>query len=259
MALRNEQDSSSVRAGKAKRPKISVKSPADTPQPLTEHLEELRRRLMWCAGGVTLGSVAGYFLTDSFINYLAQTVGNLIFIRPTEAFLVKIRLSVVLGILFSVPLILYQVWRFVGLALSVDEKRVVLGVLPFSFLLFAAGAGFSWFVVVPVGLKFLLGFQTIQVQPAISVAACLEFALWISLGLGILYQLPVVTVTLVRWRIIDAKTLADHRRHAILSILIVAAAVTPGPDVVSQLLLAVPAYFLYEVSLLLAKVFSPKK
>jgi Tat protein translocase TatC len=113
-------------------------------------------------------------------------------LAPTEAFAVRLKLAMILGLVLGAPFVIYHLWRFVGVALTISERRVVLGALPVSYLLFSAGSALGWFLIVPAGLRFLLGFSSTALRPTLSVEACVGFALWTSFGLGLLFQLPVV-------------------------------------------------------------------
>ncbi len=236
--------------------------PSDTPQdqaqPLTDHLEELRSRLLWSLLAVAVSSAVCWFYVDVFIHQMARITGPMVFLAPFEAFAAKLKLALALGVFFAVPVLIYHVWRFVGVALTISEQRVVLGALPFSYLLFAAGASLAWFVVMPVGLKFLMTFGSGDLKPFLSVQSCLRFAVWLALGLGLLFQIPVVVAGLAKWGMLRSAALRRYRRHAVLAIFVLAAVLTPGPDVVSQLLLAAPTYVLFEVSVLLAMWLEPK-
>lgn len=231
--------------------------PSDTPRdqarPLTDHLEELRVRLIKTLLAAAVFSVAAYFFSDAVIRQLARTAGPLVFLKPAEALMAKLKVSCLLGLFASAPVALYQAWRFVGVALTVSERRVALGALPFSYLLFAAGAALAWFGIVPVGLKVLTAFGSEHVRALLSVEAVLEFALWVTLGLGLLFQIPVVLAALAHWGLVRSATLGRYRRHAALAILVLSAVLTPGPDVASQLLLAVPTYLLFEISLVVCR------
>lgn len=235
-----------------------VATPYDQARPLTDHLEELRKRLLWSLLVLAVFSVPGYLSTDFFLHQLSRVTGPMVFVRPLEAFAVRLRLGVTLGLFFSGPLLLYHAWRFFGVAATVSERRVMLGALPFAYALFAGGACFGWFLVVPVGLKVLISFGSADLRPMISAAACLEFATMMSLGLGLLFQVPVVVAGLAKWGMLRAAALRTYRRHALLAILVASAVFTPGPDVVSQLLLAMPTYVLFELSILLAGWLEPK-
>jgi sec-independent protein translocase protein TatC len=223
----------------------------DIARPLMDHLVEIQRRLYLCLGAVGLLSIVGWNLFHPLLRHFTRRIGPLVFLSPAEAFLSQFKLSVLLGVFLAAPILLYHAWRFVGVALTVGEKRVFLGALPFSYLLFVAGVALGWTVIVPLGLKFLLSFHTAELTPLWSVSSCLEFALWTSGGLGLLFQLPVVLTVLASWGFVRASTLRHYRRHAIVILLIVSGVLTPGPDVLSQLLLATPAYTLYEISIVL--------
>jgi sec-independent protein translocase protein TatC len=236
--------------------------PSDTPldqaQPLWDHLEEFRVRLIKSLVTLAAATVPGYYLTPRLIEHLSLQVGGLIFLAPTEAFMARLKLALIVGVILSAPVILYHLWRFVGVALTVSERRVAGGAVPFSFLLFLAGAAMAWFVVIPAGLQFLMSFGTSFMKPQMSVDSVVGFSLWLSLGMGLLFQLPVVLGALARWGFVTAAGLRSHRRHAFLAILVAAAVLTPGPDVTSQLLLAAPTYLLFELSIFLAVWLAPK-
>ena len=188
---------------------------------------------------------------------MSRVTGPLVFLGPTEAFAARLRLSAVTALALGAPIFIYHAWRFIGVALTVSERRIFLGALPFSYLLLALGAAFGWFVIVPTGLRFLMGFASVDLRPTLSVQACVSFALWTSFGLGLLFQLPVAVGALARWGWVRAATLARYRRHAVIAILVAAALLTPGPDVFSQLMLALPTYVLFEVSVALARFLEP--
>lgn len=235
--------------------------PSDTPldrgRPLVEHLGELRVRLVWSFAWVGGMVFPGWFLSQRLIEQMARVTGPMVYLAPTEAFAVRLKLSMILGLVLGAPFVIYHLWRFVGVALTISERRVVLGALPVSYLLFSAGSALGWFLIVPAGLRFLLGFSSTALRPTLSVEACVGFALWTSFGLGLLFQLPVVIGALAHWGFVRSATLAHFRRHAFLLILVVAAVLTPGPDIFSQLLLAVPTYALFEISVVLARFLEP--
>jgi sec-independent protein translocase protein TatC len=177
---------------------------------------------------------------------------------PVGAFAARLKVAFLLGAVFSAPIWFFHAWRFLGVALTVGERKAISLAFPASTLLFAAGAAFAWFGVAPAGLKFLMGFGGGYLKPMISVESALSFALWLSLGLGVLFQLPVILSALASWGLVTSHDLRRHRRQAVLVILILAAVLTPGPDVASQLLLAVPTYILFEISILASALFESK-
>jgi len=233
--------------------------PKDQPKSVGAHLEELRSRLIKALICVALCSVIGYFFTDHFIHMMANMVGPMVYLRPTEAFMVKMKLAIVIGAFISGPVLLYQLWRYIGIALHVSERRVVFGALPFSYLLFTTGAALSWFVVTPAGLRYLVSFGSADLKPFISLESCFDFTFALALAMGLLFQLPLILAALAWWGIIDAAFLSRYRRHAFLVILVVSGIVTPSPDILSQFLLTLPTYGLYELSIILARFCHPDR
>ena len=239
---------------------LSVVSPRrDRPLSLMEHLHEMRGRIVQCLICIAVLSVGGYFLTDYFIHIMANMVGPLVYLQPAEAFLVKLKLAVVLGTFAAVPVLLYHMWRYIGVALTVSEQKILFGALPLSYLLFIGGAALSWFGVAPTGLRYLTSFSSPDLRPLISLEACFNFMFALTLAMGLLFQLPLVLAALAWWGIIDAAFLAKYRKHAFLIILVVAGIVTPSPDIISQLLLAIPTYGLFELSIILARFCHPDR
>jgi sec-independent protein translocase protein TatC len=158
-----------------------------------------------------------------------------------------------LGGLAALPIWIYQAWRFIGRALHLKERSLMVGVFPAALALFFAGTAIAVFVVVPAAMKFLLGYSSPTLQPMISLTEYIAFLFWMIVGFGIFFQLPLVIVTLARFGVVDPKTLSRYRKHAVVAIFVAAAGLTPGPDIVSQLVLAVPSYLLFEISLIIAR------
>lgn len=231
----------------------------DRPRALMQHMDEIRVRLVHCLIWVSVLSVGAYFFTDHVIHWLANMAGPLVYVRPAEAFMVKLKLSLVMGVFVSTPVILFHLWRYIGIALTIKERKIVFGALPFSYLLFLAGAALSWFVIAPASLHYLVSFGSEDLRPLISVEAVFNFVSSLTLVLGLIFQLPLVLAALSWWGIIDATFLAKYRKHAALIIIIVAAIVTPSPDLISPLLLALPTYALFEFSILLARLCAPER
>jgi sec-independent protein translocase protein TatC len=219
-----------------------------------EHLEELRKRLIKSISSILAFSIIIYFFSEKIINYLAQPVGVTYFTSPTEAFAVRIKLSLILGLIVSIPVIVYQFWMFVAPGLTKREVKYTIPVVILSSLFFLGGAVFCYFLVLPLGIKFLLGYQTERLLPLIKIGDYITFIAWMVLAFGVVFQLPIVTFFLGKLGIVSAKTLSTGRKYAFLGILILAAVLTPSPDVFSQLLLAVPLYFLYEVSIIVVRI-----
>jgi sec-independent protein translocase protein TatC len=180
-------------------------------------------------------------------------VGQFIFTAPTEAFFIHLQVAFTVGGLCALPIWIYQLWRYVGRALRLKERSVILGILPYALLLFFVGTAVAVLLVVPTAMRFLLSYGSPTLVPMISLSEYLSFIFWMVVGFGVFFQLPLVIVTLARFGLVDPKIFVSYRRHMVVGIFLVAAVLTPGPDIVSQLVLAVPSYVLFEISLIIAK------
>lgn len=156
----------------------------------------------------------------------------------------------IVGVIVSSPVILYQLWQFVVPGLLEKEVKVVAPLVFFSTFCFVLGASFAFFIVLPYMVKFLLSFGTDKLHPWIKVDDYLSFIGYTTLIFGIVFELPIVSYFLGRIGVISSKTLRKGRRYAIVGIMIVAAVVTPTPDAFNMMLLAVPLYVLYEISII---------
>ena len=234
--------------------------------PLTSHLKELRKRLILSFIAVGVGFVICYAFSDTLFDILAKPLmkimpagTSLIFISVAEAFFTYMKVGFIAGIILASPFVLYQIWAFVAPGLYRHEKRYVFPFVLGGSFFFALGVLFGYFVAIPVGFRFLLGYATDFIKPMPSMKEYLTFSVKFLLGFGIVFEFPVVLVLLARIGIIDSKMLAKQRRYAILLVFIVAAAVTPSPDLLTQVLTAIPLIALYELSILLSKIFGKKK
>ncbi|OGR85331.1 MAG: twin arginine-targeting protein translocase TatC [Elusimicrobia bacterium RIFCSPHIGHO2_02_FULL_57_9] len=221
--------------------------------PLTEHLVELRRRLIVSLLILAAGSAAVFHFSGEFLNWLARPVGSLIFVAPTEAFYTRLRLAVYGGFLLTLPLILHQVWLFTARAIEPRWRKMFLSMLPLSYGLFLLGSALCLYLVVPTAMKFLLSYGSEGVEPMITLGAYLDFVTGLSLSFGFVFQLPLVFYSLNRMGILQRSRLVKLRRHIYLLCFLSSAFLTPGPDVVTQLCLALPALVLFELSLLAMK------
>ncbi|MBA4393175.1 MAG: twin-arginine translocase subunit TatC, partial [Desulfobacca sp.] len=163
-----------------------------------------------------------------------------------------IKTSLIAGIVLASPIIFYELWMFIAPGLYQKEKKFVLPFVFISSLLFVGGALFGYYVVFPVGFRFLVGFSTENIRALPSLQLYLSFCLKLLVGFGLVFELPVLAFFLGWTGIINSKMMAKNRRIAILLVFVVSAIITP-PDVVSQIMLAVPLYLLYEISILIVK------
>ncbi len=233
--------------------------------PLTAHLQELRKRLILSFIAVGVGFVLCYAFAESIFNILASPLikvmpagGSLIFTSVAEAFFTYMKVAFIAGLILTSPFILYQIWAFVAPGLYQKEKKYVVPFVLGGSLFFAMGVLFGYFIAIPIGFKFLLGYATDFIKPMPSMKEYLSFSIKFLLAFGLVFEFPVVLVLLARIGVIDAKMLARQRKYAILLIFIFAAAVTPSPDLISQILMALPLIGLYELSIVLSKLFGKK-
>ena len=232
--------------------------------PLTTHLQELRRRLVLSFIAVGAGFALCYAFSESIFDILSApllkmmpTGGSLIFTSVAEAFFTYMKVAFISGLILASPFVLYQIWAFVAPGLYRHEKKYVIPFVLAGSFFFAIGILFAYYVALPVGFKFLLGFATDFIKPLPSMKEYLSFSIKFLLAFGLVFEFPVVLVLLVRIGVVDAKTLAKQRKYAILLIFIFAAILTP-PDIISQLIVALPMIGLYELSILLSKLFGKK-
>ncbi|MBI4396003.1 MAG: twin-arginine translocase subunit TatC [Elusimicrobia bacterium] len=216
---------------------------------LVGHLEELRKRLLVCLVSVFLFSIAAYNFTGVLFHWLVKPVGSLVFLAPAEAFLTKVKLAVYSGFFLSIPIVLFEVWRFVVQGLTRQERKTLFWILPSSYFLFGMGVALALGGVVPAAVKFLLAYGSEDLRPLLSAGPYFRFVFSLSLAFGVLFQLPLVLFFLHWLGVVTPAQLAGYRRHIYLGSFVAAAVLTPGPDLFSQILLAVPTIVLFEVSM----------
>lgn len=226
-----------------------------------EHLEYLRLRIIRAALAFVVASVAAFSLAPYVIRRLLEIdvgLDGLVFLSPTEALISRMKLALALGLVLSLPVILYQLWALFAPAMSRRQKRATLLLIPVVYLLFVLGIIFALSTVLPTALRFLLGFGGDQLQQEISVSNYFSFIIYFALPFGAVFELPVIVVALTRLGILRPAVLARNRKYVIFAIFVVAAVLTP-PDVISQTMLGMPVLLLFEISLLLARWVQPKK
>jgi sec-independent protein translocase protein TatC len=230
----------------------------ESKMPLLDHLIELRTRLLWSFGALALAfGVCFYFAKPIFAvlvqPLLAAGQGKIIYTDIFEAFFVEVKVAFFAAIMVAFPVFATQLWRFIAPGLYRNEKRAFLPFLAMTPILFGMGASMAYFVAMPVALSFLLGFQgdvggvTQEALPG--VGNYLSFVTTFIFGFGVAFLLPVLLMLLERAGILTRAQLISGRRYAIVGSFAVAAVLTP-PDVVSQLLLAIPLCILYELAII---------
>lgn len=231
----------------------------------TEHLEELRVRLTRCIIAVAVGFLACYgfaeqlfeLLRRPLVDLLAPTGGSLIYTGLPEYFFTEMKLAAVAGLFVVSPYIFYQLWMFVAPGLYESERKWIVPIALCSAICFVVGALFGYFVVFPFGFQFFLGYATDFIKPMLSVSEYFSFATGMLFAFGLIFELPLFMLFLSVLGVITHKTMRKYRKYAILANFVVGAILTP-PDVVSQMLMAVPLCLLYEVGVLAAMLFGKK-
>jgi sec-independent protein translocase protein TatC len=225
---------------------------------LLEHLDELRRRIIIVLVAVFLFSVISFLYSESLINLviapIQRSLDTLYFLTPYEAFLARVKVAILSGIILASPIIFLELWFFISPGLYQKEKKFVLPVVLSSTVLFLSGVLFAYYVVIPFALKFFMEFQTYSLLPLISLGSYLSFFLSFVLVFGLMFNAPVLLISFVALRVISASFLASQRKWIILLIFVLAAVLTPTADIFTQCLLAFPLWFLFELSVLIGRV-----
>jgi sec-independent protein translocase protein TatC len=225
---------------------------------LVEHLEELRRRLIIVIGTVLAAAVVGFFLSRDVLNLLKSQLPDeyerLQFLGPADAFAAQLKVAIFLGITIAMPMILFQVWRFVTPGLTRRERRFIWPVGLAAMLLFALGVTIG-FLIIPFALSFLLNFSEGLAEPNLTIDAYVGFVTTMLLAFGLVLEFPIVLIGLSRVGILNHRRLARQRRWAILAIVLFAIVMTPGGDPISPLILSGVMYLLFEGSLIVIRTF----
>lgn len=224
---------------------------------ILEHLDELRRRLVYSALALVGGAVVGWIYVKPIMEIIqlpARQAGleKLVFLAPQEAFFTSIKVALLAGLVVASPVILYQILAFVWPALERHERRFVLFTLPAVVLLFVLGVTFASVVLIRFVLGFFLNFGGPELEATISLSSYVSLIVGLILPFGVVFQLPVMVAFLAQIGIIGPDTLPAMRRFAVPIVFILSAILTP-PDVVSQLAMAGPMLVLYEISIWIAR------
>jgi len=232
--------------------------------PFTAHLEELRRRLIICCIGIGIGFLGSFFFAKKIFYILMLPLtrflppkSTMIYTALPEAFFTYLKLSFFSGIFFAAPLILYEIWCFIAPGLYDHEKKYLFPFVTLSTIFFIGGVLFAYFVIFPIAFRFFLGYASDNITPLPSIKEYLSFSCKLLLAFGVVFELPLFSLFLAKIGLINASLLKRNRKYALVLIFVVAAIFTP-PDVVSQLLMAFPLIFLYELSIVLTKIFAKK-
>lgn len=228
-----------------------------------DHLEELRWRIIYSVIGVLIGTSVALYFSDFFVDKVlllpARTANfKLQNLRPFGQLFLYFQTAVVVGLILSFPNVIYQLWKFIAPALKQNEKKYVKWIVLFTTFCFICGIVFGYFLMLPITLKFAAGFGTVTIANNFALDEYLSIVLSIILGAGLVFELPMLSFFLSKIGILTPKLMRKYRRHSIVVIIILAAFLSPGTDPVSQVMLAVPLVLLYEISIIVSKIFQKK-
>jgi len=232
-----------------------------TEMPFLDHLEELRWRLITALVAVAVGTGIGFFLVTQFdvLGLLVEPIrpylgdDKLKYLSPLDPFFITLQLALMTGILLAFPIIVHQAWAFFSPALTPSERRTIVPSLYFGLLLFVAGMSVAYFFVIPLALGFSMGFQQDSLEQSIIIGAYLSVVIRLMLAFGIVFELPVVILVLTVLGIVTPEFLTKNRRFAFAGITVLACMLTPG-DVNSSIMMMIPLFLLYEVSIVLSRI-----
>ena len=229
----------------------------DKDESLVSHLEALREMLIKCFVALGIGGLPMFLVAPYFIDWLIEIIISnnniaLNYFSPMEIFVLQIKTAVVLDILLCFPYIAKQVWKFVLPALYDNEKRFIRSIVLSSSFLFCVGVLFCIFFILPLIVNFGISFATPNIQAVFGISNIITLSLWLAIVFGVMFQFPLITYWLIYSGIASYETIKDKRSYVFVIILIIAALLTP-PDIVSQTMLAIPTYLLFEFGLFMGK------
>ncbi|MBI4252149.1 MAG: twin-arginine translocase subunit TatC [Candidatus Tectomicrobia bacterium] len=233
----------------------------DQTMPLTEHLSELRSRIIVILSAIGILFLITYYFSPHLLALAQRPIGNrkLIFLSPTEAFFAHLKVSFYVAFFLSLPVTFYQVWRFCSPGLLDTERRYVAPFVTASTICFTLGALFCYYIVLPLGLDFLLSFGSATLEPQISISYYISFVFQLMLAFGLVFEVPILVVLLVQIGVLSTKTLTSNRGYVVIGAFVMGAVLTPTPDMFNQILLAGPLLVLFEISVVIGRFIERRK
>ena len=229
---------------------------------LIEHLDELRSRIIKVGIAFFGVAIVAWFFRERIFEWLLAPAGEALqgklnVTGVTEQLFTDMKLALYVGFLLTIPILLYQVWAFVAPAVGDMGRVFTYTIISMASALFIAGVAFGYFIVLPIGTQFLLSWDTERFDPIITAQSYLPFVTRFLLAFGIVFELPAATYVAAKLELVDAPLLKRYRKHAIILNTVLAAALTPGQDPYSMVLMAVPMIVMYEISILIARYVNP--
>ncbi len=227
------------------------------------HLEELRQRLLVSFGAIFFFAVISYFFAEQIAQYFmtplmsARPEVTLVYTNLTEAFITYLKLALLIGIFFSVPVLIYELWMFIAPGLHAGEKNTVMTVVFWATLLFMAGACFAFYIVLPEVLNFFMDFANPRLTPLPKLSSYLTFVARTSLAFGLAFEIPFLMVATAKVGWVSRDYFSEKRKYSFPAILVLSVLLTAG-DLVASVLLCLPLFALYESGILIIRLFTKK-
>lgn len=220
---------------------------------LVDHLQELRKRLIKIIVTIVIASSCSYIFSADMVAWITHPAGKLYYMHPAEAFFTYMKVSVVVGFLITLPVTMYQFWAFLLPALKQREKKTATYLMVASVVLFVAGLVMAYFLVLPTGIRFMLGFENANLQPLFSISDYVSFVIALLLPFGFIFELPLCILVGAQLGFISSNFLKTKQKSVLVLAFVVGAILSPTPDILSQTLVAVPLMVLYEISYLIVR------
>ncbi|MCL2390448.1 MAG: twin-arginine translocase subunit TatC [Endomicrobia bacterium] len=229
----------------------------DKEESLTQHLEALRKALIRSFACIAILLPFAFWVSPKVLDFsikvlLGDSGIHLNYFSPLEVFILQMKIALFIALIVSFPYIAKNIWDFIMPALHSKEKKFIKSIVFFSSLLFCFGIAFCFFIILPIIIRFGMSFASPQMQPVFGVSNIITLSLSLSIVFGIMFQFPLITYALIKSNIISYESVSSKRSYIIIGILIMATLLTP-PDVLSQILLFLPTYMLFELGLLFAR------
>ncbi|MDQ6422948.1 twin-arginine translocase subunit TatC [Paenibacillus sp. LHD-117] len=223
---------------------------------LIEHLEELRRSIIWILIVLIIAMTGGFFIAKPFINYLKSVppASDITWnaFSPLDALRIYVQFSFVIGLVVALPFIMYQIWAYVKPGLHEEEQKGTLAYIPGATILFLLGLAFAYYILFPMAFYFTSGVSKgLGLTETYGIAQYFSFMFNILIPVSILFELPIVTMFLTKLRILNPQRLKKLRRYAYFLLVIIATVITP-PDFISDFLVSIPLFVLYEISIIMS-------
>jgi len=234
----------------------------DDPKSVVSHLDEFRSRLMYTLLTIIIVSLASFFFSDYIIDFINRpylaTGQKLNVFHLVEGFVLRLKAAFIAGILIGLPVIVYHLWKYIAPAINKQDRKFARRSIIAALFLLYGGMVFTYFLILPFAVKMLLSFTPVDMANTIGASKYLSFVLLFSLGMGLMFELPIIIMILTRIGLVTPAFLISKRKYAIILIWIIAAMITP-PDLLTQGMLAVPIMLLYELSIFISRMMVKRK